>query len=467
MAADKNPTSSPWLPSALTNPAVLGIAGGALVGLAAGAAAASMYWRRLAGSGAASGTARWAAAASRSTALARGAADAALKQEQLSRNRQFFGDAGQDAVESAFVVVVGLGGVGSHAAHMLARSGVRKLRLVDFDIVTSSSLNRHAVATREDVGKPKVASLKRVLAAVVPWVEVEAVAEKFDADSASTHLAGEPDYVLDCIDDMDTKAALLSACKAAGLRVLASMGAGGRCDPTALRLTHLDNVAHDPLALRLRTVLRKGAGLRDSELHGPKDPAAGIRTVYAGGAPAKGLLPLSAEQAAAPEEFGTMEGMRLRIMPVLGTLPAMFGQAMATVTLCDLAGEHVEVSEFPAVSNKALRSYKTKFMAGEKPDGGDGKPPLFNMSVDDVEYLVCTVWKQKSAVSGALVHTYGSRMVLARWDKDAPISLDNIVLVTSAEAKRLRSEGNAWVDPQRAAWIQSRLAFAAQAFYAS
>jgi hypothetical protein len=71
-----------------------------------------------------------------------------LMVEQLSRNTLFFGEAGQKKIGEAFVIVVGLGGVGSHAAHMLARAGIGKLRLVDFDQVTLSSLNRHAIATR-------------------------------------------------------------------------------------------------------------------------------------------------------------------------------------------------------------------------------------------------------------------------------------------------------------------------------
>jgi tRNA A37 threonylcarbamoyladenosine dehydratase len=71
-----------------------------------------------------------------------------LMAEQLSRNTLFFGEAGQKKIGEAFVIVVGLGGVGSHAAHMLARAGIGKLRLVDFDQVTLSSLNRHAIATR-------------------------------------------------------------------------------------------------------------------------------------------------------------------------------------------------------------------------------------------------------------------------------------------------------------------------------
>ena len=80
-------------------------------------------------------------------------------EEQLSRNTLFFGQRGQGQLKDAFVVVVGLGGVGSHCAHMLARSGVGRLRLVDFDQVSLSSLNRHAVATHADVGRPKVGAV--------------------------------------------------------------------------------------------------------------------------------------------------------------------------------------------------------------------------------------------------------------------------------------------------------------------
>jgi len=79
-----------------------------------------------------------------------------IVREQLSRNVTFFGEPAQRVICSSFVVVVGLGGVGSHAAHMLLRGGVGRLRLIDFDQVTLSSLNRHAVATRADVGTPKV-----------------------------------------------------------------------------------------------------------------------------------------------------------------------------------------------------------------------------------------------------------------------------------------------------------------------
>lgn len=118
------------------------------------------------------------------------AAERELNAEQLSRIHAFFGEKGFKDIADAFVVVVGLGGVGSHAAHMLARSGVGKLRLIDFDNVTLSSLNRHAVATRADVGTAKVAAMKKHLREIVPQCEVEDVALMFEANSADELLSG-------------------------------------------------------------------------------------------------------------------------------------------------------------------------------------------------------------------------------------------------------------------------------------
>lgn len=113
-----------------------------------------------------------------------------LAEEQLSRIKSFFGEDGLAAIRGAFVVVVGVGGVGSHAAHLLARSGVGKLRLVDFDNVTLSSLNRHAVATRADVGTPKVTAMKRHLQQTVPGCEIEDLPVMFAADCADELLEG-------------------------------------------------------------------------------------------------------------------------------------------------------------------------------------------------------------------------------------------------------------------------------------
>lgn len=108
---------------------------------------------------------------------------------------------------------------------MLVRSGIGRVRLIDFDQVTLSSLNRHAVATLEDVGTPKVLAMQKRLKEVAPWVEVEACVEMWTEADAGRLLGGDPDWVVDAIDNVDTKVDLLAYCHERGLKVIGSMGA--------------------------------------------------------------------------------------------------------------------------------------------------------------------------------------------------------------------------------------------------
>lgn len=108
--------------------------------------------------------------------------------EQLARNRVFLTDEGLSKLRNAFVIVVGCGGVGSHAAAALARSGCGKIRLIDFDQVTLSSLNRHAVATLADVGTPKVTCLQRRLEQIVPWTAFDARNQLYNENTSASQL---------------------------------------------------------------------------------------------------------------------------------------------------------------------------------------------------------------------------------------------------------------------------------------
>jgi len=194
---------------------------------------------------------------------------------------------------------------------MLARSGVRKLRLIDFDNVTLSSLNRHAVATRRDVGIPKVEACSSHFKEIAPFVAVDAVTRMFRGDAADELLTGEdqlddtdagagtgagtgtgavavaigvegrggaptsksslPDLVLDCIDDTPTKADLVLACHRLRLPLVCALGAGGKCDPTRVHISNLDNTIVDSLATQLRYRLR--LGLRKAEYFASLPPA--------------------------------------------------------------------------------------------------------------------------------------------------------------------------------------------------
>lgn len=165
--------------------------------------------------------------------------DDKLIQEQLSKNTALLGEEGTRKVRDSFVVVVGAGGVGSWAALMLMRSGVKRIRIIDFDQVTLSSLNRHAVATLEDVGTPKVRCIKNHFREIAPFVEVDACIDLLNADNVDQLLGGNPDYVVDAIDNINTKIDLIKYCYDKKLQVISSMGAGAKADPSRIQIADI------------------------------------------------------------------------------------------------------------------------------------------------------------------------------------------------------------------------------------
>ena len=177
--------------------------------------------------------------------------------EHFTRNVQFFGVEAQQRVAESFVVVVGLGGVGSHCAHMLLRSGVSRLRLIDFDQVSLSSLNRHAVATRSDVGTSKAECLAEHFRDIYPEATLDVRVAMYEEAAEEELLGGDPDFVVDCIDNIDTKVHLLAACVRRGVPVLACGGAGAKCDPTRVRIVDIAESVVDPLARAVRHRLKR------------------------------------------------------------------------------------------------------------------------------------------------------------------------------------------------------------------
>ncbi|KAI5282900.1 hypothetical protein KEM54_002498 [Ascosphaera aggregata] len=184
--------------------------------------------------------------------------------EQLARNRVFLGDSGLAKLRDSFVIVVGVGGVGSHATTALARSGVSRLRIIDFDQVTLSSLNRHAVATLADVGSPKVRTMQKRLMQIAPWVKIDARDELFGKNQAERLLAPwkegrderKPDFVIDCIDNITSKVELLHYCHKSGIKVISSMGAGCKSDPTRIAVGDISLSTDDPLSRSTRRRLK-------------------------------------------------------------------------------------------------------------------------------------------------------------------------------------------------------------------
>lgn len=274
----------------------------------------------------------------------RGDFDDELILEQLARNRVFLGDEGLQKLRNAFVIVVGCGGVGSHAATALARSGVSKLRLIDFDQVTLSSLNRHAVATLADVGISKVQCLQRRLVAITPWVRFDLRLQKFDASVANSLLAPwdigpvhangqKPDFVIDAIDNIDSKVELLKYCHDYGIPVVSSMGAATKGDPTKVMIGDISESTDDGLSRATRRKL-KLLGI-----------STGIPVAYSTEKMGEGkasLLPISEEEfkKGSVGDLGPLPDFRVRILPVLGTMPAFFGYAVANHVILKITSRH-------------------------------------------------------------------------------------------------------------------------------
>ncbi|KAL6521365.1 hypothetical protein OROGR_017934 [Orobanche gracilis] len=306
--------------------------------------------------------------------------------DSVIRNIQFFGFENQNKVVSSYVVVIGLGGVGSHAASMLARSGVGKLLLVDFDQVSVSSLNRHAVATREDVGNPKALCLKKHLLTIFPECHVDAKVLLYDSSSEGEILSGHPDFILDCIDNIDTKVALLAACVRRGLKVMSATGAGARADPTRIRVADLRESTNDPLSRSVRHRLRKDYGIES-----------GIPIVFSLEKPKRKLLPFEGPSGEEnnPSDYQIVPGFRVRIIPVLGTIPAIFGQIMASYVVTQLAGLQVhmepvvnfDVDHYHVLHQRLIEHEELQF----------GTSMHVQVDVEEVMYIAKELWHCRSA----------------------------------------------------------------------
>ncbi|PIA18986.1 hypothetical protein COEREDRAFT_79504 [Coemansia reversa NRRL 1564] len=366
-----------------------------------------------------------------------------LFQEQLARHYAFFGQEGMARLRDSFVVVVGAGGVGSWAAMMLLRSGVQRIRIIDFDQVTLSSLNRHVAATRGTVGISKVEALKRSFLEIVPHAKIEACVALFSAAAASNLLSGEPDYVLDCIDNMDTKLELLNYCRNNDLQVISAMGAGMKSDPSRVQIADIGDTFEDPMSRAVRRRL-KALGIQS-----------GIKVVYSSEKPGKvQLLSLSESQKEDPGDFSVLPDFRVRIVPVLGTMPAMFGIAMGTHVLTELAGfptEPLAVKGRHALYTRLQRDLGNREYAVSAEHGG----PQLHMSTDDCGYMLEEIWRGKSAISGAT-----DRLALTRWRRSQPMSTSNCVCMTKAEADKhdkLDCAPEEYYSPDTVKFIERRL----------
>jgi len=182
------------------------------------------------------------------------------REQRFAALTRIYGSEGAARIRQLRVCVVGVGGVGSWAVEALARSGVGGITLIDDDVVTPGNVNRQLPALTGTLGHPKVEVLMARVAEINRDCRCTPIRDYLSDRSLEAYLAEGHDCVIDAIDSIKFKAAMVAFCLRRKLPIITTGGAGGRSDPTAVRVRDLSRTEHDPLAARVRGRLREDYG---------------------------------------------------------------------------------------------------------------------------------------------------------------------------------------------------------------
>ena len=308
----------------------------------------------------------------------------------------------------------------------LIRSGVKKIRVIDYDIVTLSSLNRHAFAFRSDVGKLKVRVVKEYVNKINPNIIIESIDDAFIYEYAENYIkSGNPSYIVDCIDDLEAKCGLIKFCQDNNLRIISSMGAGGKMDPTCIKIKDFPFIDGEVLARRMRNIYKKSYN----------ESAPVFKCIYSSEKTKRGLTELLDHQKENPEIYRINENERVRSLPVFASIPAIFGQAIASAVLSDLAQmpiqysnhleENVKSGKEPMVGKVLITKLYEDFKMEEEKRSPNNKLDL----VYEDFLLIANKFNRVSSIS----LKDGNKTKFYRWNYSKPAEIDNIVLLTKSE----------------------------------
>ena len=234
----------------------------------------------------------------------------------LERTELLFGCEKLELLRQANVLVVGVGGVGAYAAEMIVRAGVGRMTIADADNVSESNINRQLVALHSTIGQKKCEVLAQRLRDINPELELTLVNRFIKDDETDALLDSDKfDYVVDAIDTLSPKLALIKGSLDRGIPIVSSMGAGAKTDPTLMEIKDIAKTHHCPLAHMLRKRLHK-IGIRR-----------GFKAVFSPEPVREGAMILCEEQNK-KSNVGT-----------ISYIPALFGIGCASVVIRGLVGE--------------------------------------------------------------------------------------------------------------------------------
>ncbi len=216
---------------------------------------------------------------------------------QFERTQILLGDEGVEQLRSKHVFIAGLGGVGSYCAEAMARAGIGRLTLMDHDVVAVSNINRQLPALLSTVGQSKAELMRARIADINPDCVVTLIKTFLGRENVHELVPNDCDYVIDCIDSMSCKVALVSYSVQAGMQVASSMGAGNKLDPSRIRVDDISKTNVCPLAREMRKHLRD-LGIKQ-----------GVLTVYTDENPRPTLPPQPVDRGRPRSVNGTISYM--------------------------------------------------------------------------------------------------------------------------------------------------------------
>ena len=181
-----------------------------------------------------------------------------MQSEWLQRTELLVKEEGIERLQSANILIVGLGGVGSFAAEFLVRSGIGNLTIVDGDTVDITNINRQLPALNSTIGKNKTDVVAERILDINPEINLKKIYEFLEPERMEEILTQEKfDYVLDCIDSLSPKLALIITCKRKKIKLVSAMGAGGKTDPSKVMVRDISKTNNCFLAKQIRKKLKK------------------------------------------------------------------------------------------------------------------------------------------------------------------------------------------------------------------
>lgn len=162
-----------------------------------------------------------------------------------------------EKLKKSNVCICGIGGVGSYVLEALARVGILNITIIDNDNVDITNINRQLIATVENVEKPKVEEAQKRISAINPQVKIKAIKDFIDESNVEKYITSAYDYVIDAIDSIDSKIAIIKSCKKNNVKIISSMGMANRIEPLKIQVSDISKTEVCPLAKIVRKKLRE------------------------------------------------------------------------------------------------------------------------------------------------------------------------------------------------------------------